>query len=642
MKTTLSITIISFLYIFELSAQVPLPTQTSSIFSGSGNCVMCHSSNGVVLTEDGVDISPITHWRSSMMGNSSKDPFWRAIVAEEVHEHPQLQNLIETTCTKCHAPAGYRQAIQNGNQYYSIAELKQDPLANDGVTCTTCHQIKSTNYGQPISYSGGYEITTERIIYGPYPNPLTQPMITNVNYTTQYTSSIGTSEHCATCHTLFTPTIDYNGQIAGMFPEQTPYIEWKNSKYKTEGVPCQTCHMPITNTPVDIAILPAFHTTLRTPYWKHLFMGGNKAVNRLMESNINQLQLSASSQNYDTTYYYTEKMLTENSIKVSLNPEVKRGVIETSVTLENLAGHKIPTGIPYRRMWIHLKVVDENQNVTFESGKWDTNGEIIGLDSLYEPHYDVINEESQVQIYETILKDVNGEITHNLLRTAAYEKDNRLPPKGFTTTHTSYDTVAIVGEALTDTNFNKDGSVEGTGKDKVLFRFPINSNGQYSIFVQVCYQSFSPKLINYLQGIDIVDIQQFVTLYSTSDKNPSILSKDSIQIVISSTGDRIEINEFKLNQNYPNPFNPVTTIKYSIPALTPSLGERVSEGRVRVTLKIYDILGNEVATLVNENKAPGSYEVQFDANKYGLASGIYFYKLSAGSFTSTKKFVLMK
>ena len=100
----------------------------------------------------------------------------------------------------------------------------------------------------------------------------------------------------------------------------------------------------------------------------------------------------------------------------------------------------------------------------------------------------------------------------------------------------------------------------------------------------------------------------------------------------------VDINlplEFSLNQNYPNPFNPTTTIKYSIPNVTLS----GVEGS-RVQLKIYDVLGNEVATLVNENKPAGSYEVNFDAE--GLTSGIYFYKLQAGSFVQTKKMILIK
>jgi len=97
--------------------------------------------------------------------------------------------------------------------------------------------------------------------------------------------------------------------------------------------------------------------------------------------------------------------------------------------------------------------------------------------------------------------------------------------------------------------------------------------------------------------------------------------------------------EFSLSQNYPNPFNPSTKIKFT---LTPSLslGERVSEGRVRATLKVYDVLGNEVATLVNEEKPEGEYEIEFSGSE--LPSGIYFYQLSAGDFIKTKKMVLMK
>ena len=104
--------------------------------------------------------------------------------------------------------------------------------------------------------------------------------------------------------------------------------------------------------------------------------------------------------------------------------------------------------------------------------------------------------------------------------------------------------------------------------------------------------------------------------------------------------------EYKLFQNYPNPFNPSTTIKYSIPAreTTRSGGRRIvsdeqSEYGIS-TLKVYDILGREVATLVNEEKSPGNYEVKFDAAK--LPSGVYFYTLRAGDFVQTKKMVVLK
>jgi hypothetical protein len=87
-------------------------------------------------------------------------------------------------------------------------------------------------------------------------------------------------------------------------------------------------------------------------------------------------------------------------------------------------------------------------------------------------------------------------------------------------------------------------------------------------------------------------------------------------------------SRFALFQNYPNPFNPVTIIQFSI------VNSQLT------ILKVYDVLGREVATLVNEVKQPGTYTVQWDAS--GVASGVYFYRLEAGSFTSVKKLLLLR
>ncbi|MBK7104558.1 MAG: T9SS type A sorting domain-containing protein [Ignavibacteriae bacterium] len=86
--------------------------------------------------------------------------------------------------------------------------------------------------------------------------------------------------------------------------------------------------------------------------------------------------------------------------------------------------------------------------------------------------------------------------------------------------------------------------------------------------------------------------------------------------------------QYSLSQNYPNPFNPLTTINYQLP----------KDGHV--TLKIYDMLGKEVITLVNEFKTSGKYNIKFDGSN--LSSGVYFYKIEAGNFSDTKKLILMK
>ncbi len=98
-----------------------------------------------------------------------------------------------------------------------------------------------------------------------------------------------------------------------------------------------------------------------------------------------------------------------------------------------------------------------------------------------------------------------------------------------------------------------------------------------------------------------------------------------------------------LQQNYPNPFNPATTISYQIP-------DQVRNDKLNVTLsgveesmvqlKIYDVLGKEVATLVNEVQSPGNYKLEFDGSR--LSSGIYYYQLRTDKFVETKKMLLMK
>ena len=95
---------------------------------------------------------------------------------------------------------------------------------------------------------------------------------------------------------------------------------------------------------------------------------------------------------------------------------------------------------------------------------------------------------------------------------------------------------------------------------------------------------------------------------------------------------------YSLFQNYPNPFNPTTTIKYSIPTSSSLAKGRTEEGFV--TLKVYDVLGREIKTLVNKKQSPGTYTVEFNAAN--LPSGLYFYKLTAGSFSQTKKMLLLK
>jgi len=151
-------------------------------------------------------------------------------------------------------------------------------------------------------------------------------------------------------------------------------------------------------------------------------------------------------------------------------------------------------------------------------------------------------------------------------------------------------------------------------------------------------------------SIDVIDVNMLITLAPgefkiyTTVKLPTP-EPDLLTEIESELSEPVPSN-FELFQNYPNPFNPNTKIKYTIPAVGTSLMKFPQS----VQLKVYDVLGNEVATLVDEEKSAGSYEVEFSAkggsasggDANNLSSGIYFYQLRAGSFVETKKMVLLR
>ena len=123
------------------------------------------------------------------------------------------------------------------------------------------------------------------------------------------------------------------------------------------------------------------------------------------------------------------------------------------------------------------------------------------------------------------------------------------------------------------------------------------------------------------------DLNDSVNLFLSNIQRDNVSLEKSNLLVRNFKGERVPV-EYNLAQNFPNPFNPSTTIRYQIP----------KDGIV--TLKVYDILGSEVATLVNEEKVAGKYEVNFNASS--LASGVYIYKIQAGSFINSKKMILLK
>ena len=344
--------------------------------------------------------------------------------------------------------------------------------------------------------------------------------------------------------------------------------------------------MPKIYDPIKISGMGNFPD--RTPFWRHTFVGGNFYMQNLLKNNIDSLGLTAEPEHFDSTIARTEYGLKELSVELTTSASFSNDILEVKLYLKNLTGHKIPTGIPFRRMWIHLKVEQGIGNVVFESGQWDATGKIINYNSDYEPHYDLIDSEDQVQVYEGVFVNNEQQVTYTLLRAAEYIKDNRLPPVGFITTHPSYDSIKIVGNANDDNNFNRYGTYQGgTGGDSVTYLIPTLSNTEYRITAEVCYQTVKTQLVDHLRPINNGDINRFVNMYDALPNIPFIMKQEVLDIITTDVEEENSlVKEFSLEQNYPNPFNPSTKIKYTIPNV---IASETKQSQF-VTLKVYDVV----------------------------------------------------
>jgi hypothetical protein len=400
-------------------------------------------------------------------------------------------------------------------------------FASDGVSCALCHQIQKDGLGEESSFSGGYVISGERKMFGPYKQVFANPMINHVDYLPTYGEQVDKPGFCATCHTLFTPIVGGDGKIIGEFPEQTPYLEWLNSTYAAPENyrSCQDCHMPRIDEPVKISNRPPWYQQSQSPFWKHHFTGGNVFILEMLKNNRQRLGSPVPEALFERTIERTEGRLRQEAAEISIvRVERNNDRLLVDVRVANNTGHKFPTGFPSRRAWLHLEATDDQKRTIFESGGVTPEGEIVGLDSDYEPHHTVIDSADQVQIYQSIMGDESGGMTSTLLRAATYLKDNRLPPRGYQRSGPMSSHTGIKGRAVNDMNFNVGDNREGSGTDIVTFDIDLN-NARYPLTIkaELLYQSSSPWFLNDLFGDDTPAVARFKGMFAEGDNRPVVV-----------------------------------------------------------------------------------------------------------------------
>ncbi|MCK5889348.1 MAG: hypothetical protein KAG19_05340 [Methylococcales bacterium] len=510
----------------------------SKHFTGSGVCAQCHDD---IYDEAGTDVSIVEAWETSMMANATKDPFWQAKVRSELNRTPSQADVINDTCSRCHAPMANEEARKQGAPVQPILGkggilAKGNPyhdLAMNAVSCSLCHQISPDgNFGTEAGFSGNFAIKSydkksERLIYGPFQDLLTMPMQMFASFTPVFSSHIKTSALCASCHELTTPYTDENGTILSTkedeFPEQTPYTEWLLSDFAEFGS-CQQCHME-KSSGVIIASQPEHLETKRDGFSQHSFLGSNRLMLSILQDNRKQLgvkpkDFSASLKN--------AALLLKRAAKIKIDSaSLQEKSLSFNVNINSETGHKFPSAYPSRRVILHVTIQNKAGDIVFESGKVNKDGSVVSLDSdhdatTYEPHYNLIESPEQVQVYETVMHDYKGNVTFTLLRAKSYLKDNRLLPNGFDK-NTAPRIVKVHGKAATDNDFIGGG-------DSVKFKIPHLAENEYTIQAELIYQTLGYAFAQDLFKDKGNEISRFKQMFNSSPLKSTITQRTTKRV----------------------------------------------------------------------------------------------------------------
>lgn len=514
-------------------------------FSGSGQCASCHDD----LSDDAEeDISIVSGWAGSMMANAARDPYWIAKVAAEIHRNPALENTLDDNCSRCHAPMANDAARKSGVVISILGDQgilnSNNPLfshAMEGVSCTLCHQIEDNGLlGTVEGVSGNFSIReyaqrSQRPAYGQYSDPNGVYMQAQTQFNPSYGAHVSTAGLCAACHDLRTPGGGHSlstgdGNAASKpFPEQMVFSEWQHSRYALDGQSgqtCQSCHMPEISGAAMLATEGG--GVAREGFSKHSFLGANTVMQQLMLNYRGELGLNAGAWQIAESIDRNRAFLKGSAtIRIS-STQLDEQTLTVNLNINNKTGHKLPSGYPSRRVYIHFLVVDATGAVVFESGKLNADGSVIGLDGdvdpeQYERHHQLVESEDQVQVYESVMANSGEGVTHTLMEATDYLKDNRLLPIGFNKL-TAPDDIRVAGEAVSDESFVGGG-------DSVTYRLDVGQLQETTIVAELVYQPLAySHLRDLFSSSQVREVKQFKLMFEASSLKAEVIDSHSVTL----------------------------------------------------------------------------------------------------------------
>jgi hypothetical protein len=439
-------------------------------------------------------------------------------------------------------------------------------LARDGISCTVCHHIAAKDLGQEQTFTGNFVTGPADQIYGPYKDDtiVTKPMEQALGIKPKFAEHITNSDLCGSCHNVLLPIYDNAGNLLGASYEQSTHLEWLNSDTGRPGGEfrsCQDCHMPtqykgndlkfkIANSESNDQFPPTtnrlpdkeIELTERTHFARHSLHGLNVFLNQFFQQfplilGFQQVDFMSEqpspldppgipfSQGYLMQLpllagFESMLAMAENdTATVDIGPlhKTSDGKLRTVVTVRNLTGHYLPTGVGFRRLVVEFRVLDAQGATLWASGRTNDLGFILDgvteriLDSEQpvkfpaapvQPHYQVIDAGNQVQIYEELIRDSDGVLTTSFLRRVDLIKDNRIRPKGFDPEFFAQNSSPYIrelallpGEEANDPCYT-DPRI--TGADKIEYRIPLDAatlERADHVEVNLYYQSIPPSYL---------------------------------------------------------------------------------------------------------------------------------------------------
>ena len=524
-------------------AALPAPRAVSTEwFAGVVVCDRCHTAGKVAMRDArGRDISPVAEVQVSMMGLAARDPYYLAALEREIAANSGARREIEAICLRCHAPVGMAEA----RGALTLADVTAGAgdaaaLAREGVGCAGCHALEPAGLGEEQTLSRP-ALREDRISFGALEAPLADAMLAMATTRPVRGAHVSESRLCASCHTVLVRRLDERGAPVGdEIAEQATYLEWRNSDFSDETAPvgprapagpramtCQGCHMPVTEDELGrgAPIVTAFSTRppdapARAGYRRHALRGGNAYLLGRLAANAVWLGAGVGSAGLAEAARATEVFL---SRAARLQLAASRGTL--AVTVYNETGHKLPTGYPTRRMWLHVVAEDARGAVVFESGAFDPRtgalvnvaGRRIDEPGAILPHTVAPSPYLPI-VWEAVPVDARGRRTHLQLGTAGFAKDNRILPAGWRADHPDAPRTRPIG-------IGGDGSFV-PGSDTVSLELPDTAR---AVRVELLYQSIPPETIESYERRDGPAAARFLQIASEPPR-PHVLARASLAL----------------------------------------------------------------------------------------------------------------